>query len=125
MATNSTGRVNGADASFTTPGVPVVTTLPATVITVNSADLNGSVNPNGLATTAWLEWGLTTSYGNLTPIQPIPAGMSPVAVNKNITGLSSGSASCSRCGPTRKGWSSGSGTGSPSRQMGAVPLKVC
>jgi hypothetical protein len=36
---------------------PTVTTNAATSITTTSATVNGGVNPNGLATTAWFEWG--------------------------------------------------------------------
>jgi gliding motility-associated-like protein len=49
-ATNAGGTANGATLSFTTGIVvppPLVVTLPATSIGLNSATLNGSVNPNG------------------------------------------------------------------------------
>ena len=54
-ATNAGGTTNGADATFTTtvcPG-PTVVTGAASAITLTSATLNGTVNPNGSATTAF------------------------------------------------------------------------
>ena len=66
-------------ASFKFGNAPTVTTLPASTITTNSAYLNGTVNPNGLATTWYFQWGTTTSYGNTTTITS--AGSGTVAVN--------------------------------------------
>ena len=37
--------------------LPTVTTNAATSVTGSGATVNGSVNPNGQATTAWFEWG--------------------------------------------------------------------
>ena len=45
---------------------PLAWTLPATDITATSAVLHGQVDPNGYSTTAWFQWGTTTSYGNTT-----------------------------------------------------------
>ncbi len=45
---------------------PVVSTGNATAITSTSATLNGTVNPEGQATTYSFEYGTTTSYGSQT-----------------------------------------------------------
>ena len=45
---------------------PTVTTKAATSITSTSARLNGTVNPNGHATTYYFEYGPSTSYGSKT-----------------------------------------------------------
>lgn len=45
---------------------PLVQTLSATSVSVNSAQLNGIINPDGLTSSACFEYGTTTSYGNLT-----------------------------------------------------------
>jgi hypothetical protein len=49
---------------------PTVTTLPASsmlaVSTNMGSTLNGTVNPNGAATSAWFEWGLTIRQGTHT-----------------------------------------------------------
>jgi hypothetical protein len=68
VANNSTGTSFGSDLTFTTSvqPVPTVQTLSATSITVNSATLNSSVNPNGASTTIYFQYGLTASYGSTT-----------------------------------------------------------
>ena len=43
-------------------------------LSTTSATLNGSVNPNGLATTAWFEWGTTTNYGQSTTTTNLGSG---------------------------------------------------
>ena len=55
-------------------GVPTVATGAASSITTTSAQLNGSVNPNGSATTYYFEYGLTTAYGAATPVQNAGSG---------------------------------------------------
>jgi hypothetical protein len=69
---------------------PSVSTGPATKVTEHSATLNGTVNPNGLSTTYYFEWGKTTAYGNTSPATPASAGSGwdNVAVFTNLTGLS-------------------------------------
>jgi hypothetical protein len=47
-------------------GEPVVSTGNATAITPTSATLNGTLNPEGQATTYYFEYGPTTSYGSQT-----------------------------------------------------------
>jgi len=54
----------------------------------NAATLNGTVNPNGLATTAHFEYGLTTAYGTSTANQNEGAGTSAVPVQAVIGNLS-------------------------------------
>src|SRR5438046_2259631 len=50
-------------------GSPVVITNPATLIASFSATLNGTVDPHGLTTTVYFQYGTTTSYGLTTAIQ--------------------------------------------------------
>ena len=71
-ATNSAGTRYGGDRTFTTltaTGRPVATTDPPSLIASFSARLNGSVDPHGLATTVYFQYGTTTSYGLTTAIQ--------------------------------------------------------
>jgi hypothetical protein len=51
--------------------------------------LNGTVNPNGLSTTYYFQWGKTTAYGNKSPATPASAGggWDNGAVSANLTGL--------------------------------------
>jgi hypothetical protein len=89
VATNSAGTSNGSDVTFTTltaTGPPLVTTSPATYITNFSATLNGSVNPRGLTTTVYFQYGTTTSYGHTAAVQT-QTGNTYRNVSANITGL--------------------------------------
>ncbi|HEY8501370.1 MAG TPA: hypothetical protein VIL21_01680, partial [Solirubrobacterales bacterium] len=45
---------------------PSVETLPASSVAETTATLNGKVNPNGLETKFYFEYGTTTSYGSKT-----------------------------------------------------------
>jgi hypothetical protein len=69
---------------------PSVKTGAATSIKQTSAVLNGTINPNGSATTYWFEWGLTTSYGSTSAVHQLKAGTKTVAVHVTATGLSPG-----------------------------------
>ena len=70
VASNTAGTTFGNDTTFTTlamTGFPVLTTKPATNITASSARLNGTLDPHGLSTTVYFQYGTTTSYGSRTP----------------------------------------------------------
>ncbi|MGA9117022.1 MAG: choice-of-anchor J domain-containing protein [Bacteroidota bacterium] len=69
---------------------PTVVTSPAYGISTTGAILNGSVNPNGLATTYTYEYGLTTSYGSTVGPTSVGSGTSPVTVPEPISGLDPG-----------------------------------
>ncbi|MCX6286961.1 MAG: T9SS type A sorting domain-containing protein [Bacteroidetes bacterium] len=77
-------------ASFRFGKYPLVTTLPASNITINSVTLNGSVNPNGLATTWHFEWGTSTSYGDSSANVDAGSGITTLPVNFNLSGLGFG-----------------------------------
>ncbi|OFZ27557.1 MAG: hypothetical protein A3D92_08015, partial [Bacteroidetes bacterium RIFCSPHIGHO2_02_FULL_44_7] len=68
---------------------PSVTTLSYSNITSTSATLNGSVNPNGSATTTWFEYGTnsTLSTYTQTPAQSIESGSTSQTVSANLNGL--------------------------------------
>lgn len=66
VAINSCGTTYGSDTTFTTlspTGPPLVLTNSAILIASFSATLNGSLNPHGLTTTVYFQYGTTTSYG--------------------------------------------------------------
>jgi N-acetylneuraminic acid mutarotase len=90
VAINSAGTTHGNDRTFTTlspTGPPVVTTNLATLIAGFSATLNGSVNPHGLTTTVYFQYGPTTSYGSTAPVQT-QTGNTFRNISRNISGLS-------------------------------------
>ena len=66
---------------------PVAITNPATLIANFPPKLNGSVNPHGLSTTVYFQYGRTTGYGNRTPNQT-KTGNNSQNVSANISGLS-------------------------------------
>lgn len=86
------GTGTSPTGSFTTaaPAVvsaPTVLTGLASNVTPTTATLNGTVNPNGGATTYYFQWGSTTAYGNTTTVASAGSGSSVVAVSAAITGL--------------------------------------
>ena len=89
VATNSAGTRYGVDRTFTTlsaTGFPVVTTNPATNIANFSATLHGSLDPHGLTTHVYFQYGTTTSYGHTTPMQS-QSGNTYRNITANISGL--------------------------------------
>ncbi len=84
-----TSAVSIADQfTFTSTLLPSATTDAATSVGSSSATLNGSVNPNGSATTYYFEYGTTTSYGLTTSSTSAGSGTSTVAETASLTGLS-------------------------------------
>jgi outer membrane protein assembly factor BamB len=72
VAHNGGGTVFGTDGTFNTltaTGPPIVTTNSATNIGSFLATLNGTLNPHGLPTTVYFQYGTTTSYGSTTANQ--------------------------------------------------------
>ncbi len=72
----------------TVTAVPVVSTGTASSVTSTSETLAGTVNPGGLATTYYFEWGKTPSFGSTTPVESAGDGSSDIAVTATISGLS-------------------------------------
>ena len=79
-----------ANAKPTVPPLPTVTTGSATNIFSTSAVLHGTVNPNGLGTTTYFQYGTTTSYGTNTASQSMGSGTSTVEFTQAISGLTCG-----------------------------------
>jgi outer membrane protein assembly factor BamB len=84
----STREVMNVDVS-PLASAPAVTTLGASNITTTTATLNGVVNPNGTATAAWFQWGLTTNYDNTTALVTNLTGSSGLTMASALMGLSS------------------------------------
>jgi hypothetical protein len=73
-----------------TPAAPSVVALTPTSITGSGATLNGTVNPNYLASVAYYRYGLTTNYGFTTGTTNLPATNIALSVPMPIGGLSPG-----------------------------------
>jgi hypothetical protein len=69
---------------------PSVSTGSATGVTATSATLNGTVNPNGSATSWHFEYGTTTAYGQTTPAQNAGSGTSNLGVSATVASLQAG-----------------------------------
>ncbi|MCF8084017.1 MAG: fibronectin type III domain-containing protein [Deltaproteobacteria bacterium] len=71
-------------------GPPSVSTGSATSLTLDSATLNGTVNPNGSSTTYYFEYGLTSAYGISTVTESAGSGTSEISVTAEIDWLDEG-----------------------------------
>ena len=95
VAESDAGTVYGADETFATGESPMATasTEAASAVKATQATLNGTVNPEGSATSYYFEYGPTTSYGTKTPVSPasVGSGTSGIGVSQTPTGLSEGS----------------------------------
>jgi hypothetical protein len=77
----------GTQALVTKPGKPRVSTGAVTHVHGSSGQLEGTVNPAGLATTYYFMYGPTTAYGSMTPAVTLAAGTTPVKVGQLVNGL--------------------------------------
>lgn len=73
----------------TPTGPPIVSTNPATNVSNFSATINGTVNPNGLTTAVYFEYGTTTNYGSNTATQNYSGGTTQ-NVFANVSSLTAG-----------------------------------
>jgi hypothetical protein len=91
VAKNTNGTTNGANETFTTTGpkVPLAETVGASAVTETSATFNGVINPNGVATKYYFEYGTTISYGKKTTETSGGSGtanLNEIAVVLGLTG---------------------------------------
>ncbi|HWB04347.1 MAG TPA: choice-of-anchor tandem repeat GloVer-containing protein [Verrucomicrobiales bacterium] len=85
------GTIFKLEIQTSVPGPDAVTGA-VTSISTTSATLNGTVNPNGAATTWQFEYGTTTSYGSVMPATPgsLSSGNTAQSVNTTLSGLTPG-----------------------------------
>lgn len=88
-ASNSMGQTQGSIKNFWTDagGAPIATSFEATNITTNSAKLSGRVNPQGLTTSYYFEYGTSTNFGSQTVTGTLPGDYNNYTVEANISGL--------------------------------------
>lgn len=90
---NPAGDATGSDQQFTTAATvtgsaPTVTTDPVSNLSRNTVTLNGTVNPNGLATTCQVNWGRSNPpTNNVTPTHSEGSGTSNVNDSWVLNGL--------------------------------------
>jgi N-acetylmuramoyl-L-alanine amidase len=63
---------------------PAVTTGSATAVGSTTATVTGTVNPNGAATTYWVQYGSTTAYGSVAPSPAASAGAGTTAKSVSV-----------------------------------------
>jgi len=93
--TSSTGVTDEFtyQAPFSPPPVtntaPTVVTGAASGVTSTGATLNGTVNPNGAATSYQFDYGTSNAYGSVAPATLVSAGSGSAAVSETVdlTGL--------------------------------------
>lgn len=91
VATNLGGVSYGEKFTFTPAVPPEPFTLAADGFTTNfNAAIHGTVSPGGIPTTVFFEYGLTTGYGNTTPVMNVGNGTNAVPVTAALSGLSLG-----------------------------------
>ena len=75
VATNANGPRFGPDKQFTTlPAVASVTTGAASDVLAETATVSGSLDPKGVGTAFYFEYGLDTNYGQKAPVPSGDAG---------------------------------------------------
>lgn len=81
----------GGGGGTAPPAAPTATTASSTP-SIDSALINGNVNPNGQDATAWFEYGQDSSLSNPTRTDnhPIGFGTAPLSINETINGLNAG-----------------------------------
>lgn len=90
VATGSGGAIYGNDETFTTLAVPpTAATGAVSSVGLNTATLEGTVNPHHASTTYYFEYGATNSYGSETTVRNAGSGTDNVTVEAGISGLSS------------------------------------
>lgn len=91
-ALSGVGGAIGLDRAFKTKGnpPPQPTTGGVSSISSNTATITGLVNPNHVATSWYVQYGLTTAYGLRTNTFLLAAGPAPVPVSAVLAGLQSG-----------------------------------
>ncbi|MFL6038040.1 MAG: hypothetical protein ACJ74B_05360, partial [Gaiellaceae bacterium] len=99
VASNDAGTTWGRDMTFTTaatpPGPPpLAAPTVANALTTNigrtRADVQADVNPNGLLTTFYFEYGVDTAYGSATAPLPAGLGLLPVTLLDTFPDLEPG-----------------------------------
>jgi len=96
VGSNPQGSLVGPDRTFTTDpvqaGVDIDGVPFGSGMTVDTATLNGTLNPSGAATSYHFEYGTTTGYGTNTPDGNAGSTSGDTPVSVPLTGLQPGTA---------------------------------
>ena len=88
LANNAAGASSGTIETFSTALSPTAITSAASTFPDNAV-IPGEVNPNGLETDAWFEYGQDRSFSTYTTTnhQAIGNGTTPVPISETLSGL--------------------------------------
>ena len=89
MATVAVAAFAGAGGASAATA-PSASTGPVTAVGPTTATVSGSVNPNGTATTWYVEYGTSTGYGKTTSTASAGSGTTSVAISPMLSGLNPG-----------------------------------
>jgi hypothetical protein len=89
-ATTAEGTNFGIDRTVTPAFVLKVKTNSATEVDPNGATLNGSMDPDGMATTYYFEYGADTGYGQTTNVEDAGEAFGETVVEAEVDGLPEG-----------------------------------
>jgi phosphodiesterase/alkaline phosphatase D-like protein len=92
LASNTTGpaRATLTVAHFTTANTPRAGSEPVGAVTATSATLAGSVNPDGIPTSYYFQYGGTSFYGYQTQASQAGTATTPTSHTTLLTGLEPG-----------------------------------
>ncbi|HEY5198506.1 MAG TPA: FG-GAP-like repeat-containing protein [Solirubrobacteraceae bacterium] len=125
VAANSAGTVMGAVASFSTGGpllAPAAVTLPAGSVGNTTADVTGSVDPEGQATAFTFEYGTSTSFGTISTVTELDSAFAVEPVSATLTGLAQNTTYFYRVVASNATGTSTGAVGSFSTGPGGVPI---
>ncbi len=91
-AKSTVGLTRSSAGTFTTPRLPLVATSAARELSASSAQLQGSVNPEGVQVgECEFEYGTSTAYGKSVACSPPPGSvLGAVTVSGSLAGLKAG-----------------------------------
>jgi len=84
------GSAPGLAAGAATTAKPSASTGGVSNVRGTTATINGTVNPNGLPTEYFFQFGPTVAYGSETEVGTLPAGLVTVKVGRVETGMQPG-----------------------------------
>ena len=87
VATNGGGTKDGSDTAFTTAKATMVSEATAASVGASASKVQGVVSPHGKDTSAYFEYGTSSSFGWQTAVQDLGNGNSAVAVNSALPNL--------------------------------------
>jgi hypothetical protein len=89
LAAVTAAALVGAGAALAA-GAPAASTGPVSSVGATTATVSGSVNPNGISTSWYVEYGTSTSYGKQTSSTNIGSGTTATSISGSLSGLTPG-----------------------------------